>query len=160
VEGVVAGLDPELPLARVQTLEAVVARSVSEPRFYAILLGAFAAMAVGLAALGIFGVTSYAVVQRSREIGIRVALGADPRDVRGMVLRDALALTLLGVAIGLAGAAALSRVMASLLFQLSPTDPATLGGVGLALVAVALLASYLPARRATRVDPLAALRSE
>jgi putative ABC transport system permease protein len=160
VERVVGELDPELPLARVQTLEAVVGRSVSEPRFYMVLLGAFAAMAVALAALGIFGVMSYAVVQRSREIGIRVALGADPRDVRGMVLRHALNLTLLGVAAGLAGALALSRVIAGLLFELSPTDPATLAAVGLALTAVALLASDLPARRATRVDPLVALRSE
>ncbi len=160
VERVVAELDPELPLARVQTLETIVARSVSEPRFYMVLLGAFAAMAVGLAALGIFGVMSYAVVQRSREIGIRVALGADPRDVRGMVLRDALVLTLSGVSAGLAGALALSRVIASLLFQLSPTDPATLAAVAAGLTAVALLASYLPARRATRVDPLEALRSE
>ena len=155
-----AGLDPELPVARLQTLDAVVARSVSEPRFYMVLLGAFAVMAVSLAALGIFGVMSYAVVQRSREIGIRVALGAHPRDVLKMVLRHAFLLTALGVAAGLAGALALSRVIASLLFQLSPTDPATLAGVGLALTAVALLASYLPARRATRVDPLVALRSE
>jgi putative ABC transport system permease protein len=160
VERVVGELDPELPLARVQTLETIVARSVSEPRFYMVLLGAFAVMAVGLAALGIFGVMSYAVVQRSREIGIRVALGADPRDVRGMVLRDALVLTLIGVAAGLAGALALSRVIASLLFQLSPTDPATLAAVAAGLTAVALLASYLPARRATRVDPLEALRAE
>jgi lipoprotein-releasing system permease protein len=110
--------------------------------------------------LGIASVLVVSVVQRSREIGIRVALGADPRDVRGMVLRHALNLTLLGVAAGLAGALALSRVIAGLLFELSPTDPATLAAVGLALTAVALLASDLPARRATRVDPLVALRSE
>jgi predicted permease len=160
VQRAVGELDPELPVARLQTLDAVVARSVSEPRFYMVLLAAFAAMAVSLAALGIFGVMSYRVAQRAREIGIRVALGADPRDVRGMVLRHALALTLAGVGLGLAGAAALSRVMASLLFQLSPTDPATLAGVAAALTAVAVLASDLPARRATRVDPLEALRSE
>jgi predicted permease len=156
----VAELDPELPVARVRTLEAIVARSVSEPRFYTVLLAAFAAMAVGLAALGIFGVMSYAVVQRSREIGIRVALGAHPGDVRRMVLGHALGLALAGVAIGLAGAAALSRVIRSLLFQVSPTDPATLAGVAAVLLAVALLASDLPARRATRVDPLDALRAE
>jgi putative ABC transport system permease protein len=160
VEKTVAGLDPELPVARLQTLDAIVARSVSEPRFYMILLGAFAVMAVLLAALGIFGVMSYAVVQRNREIGIRVALGADPRDVLGMVMRQAFLLTAGGVGLGLLGAIGLSRVIASLLFQLSPTDPATLASVGLALTGVALLASYLPARRATRVDPLVALRSE
>jgi predicted permease len=160
LQRVVADLDPELPVARVQTLETIVARSVSEPRFYMVLLAAFAALAVALAALGIFGVMSYAVVQRSREIGIRVALGADPRDVLGMVLRQALLLTLGGVAAGLLGAAALSRVLASLLYDLSPTDPATLGSVAALLTSVALLASYLPARRATRVDPLEALRAE
>jgi putative ABC transport system permease protein len=147
-------------VARLQTLDAIVARSVSEPRFYMLLLGAFAGMAVCLAALGIFGVMSYAVVQRSREIGIRVALGAHPHDVRRMVLGQALLLTGLGVGVGLMGALAFSRAIASLLFQLSPTDPATLAGVGLVLTAVALVASYLPARRATRVDPLTALRSE
>ena len=103
---------------------------------------------------------SYAVVQRSREIGIRVALGAHPRDVLRMVLRHALVLAVVGVSAGLAGALALSRVIGSLLFELSPTDPATLGAVAVLLTAVALLASWLPARRATRVDPLIALRSE
>ena len=160
VQTVVAGLDPELPVARLQPLEAIVARSVSEPRFYMVLLGAFAAMAVSLAALGIFGVMSYAVVHRSREIGIRVALGAHPRDVLGLVLRHALVLTLAGVGLGALGAAAASRTLATLLFDLSPTDPAILGGTALLLTAVALLASYLPARRATQVDPLVALRSE
>jgi predicted permease len=160
VQGVVGRLDPELPVARLQTLDAIVARSVSEPRFYTLLLAAFAAMAVSLAALGIFGVMSYAVTQRSREIGVRVALGAHPRDVMGMVLGHALRLTVAGVAGGLLAALACSKVIASLLFELSPTDPPTLAGVGLALTAVALLASYLPARRATKVDPLTALRSE
>jgi predicted permease len=157
---VVAGLDPQLPLARPRTLDEIVARSVSEPRFYMVLLGAFAATALFLAALGIFGVMSYAVVQRSREIGIRVALGAQPRTVLSMVLRHALALAAIGVAVGLAAAMAVSRVMAGLLFELSPTDPATLLGVAVLLTGVAALASYLPARRATRVDPLIALRAE
>jgi putative ABC transport system permease protein len=159
-ERVVHGLDPELPVARPRTLDDVVARSISEPRFYMILLGAFAATALLLAALGIFGVMSYAVVQRSREIGIRVALGAHPADVLQMVLGHALLLAVTGVGAGLAGAVALSRAIASLLFKLSPTDPATLGSVAVLLTAVAFVASYLPARRATRVDPLIALRSE
>ena len=125
-----------------------------------VLIGAFAGVALLLAALGIFGVMSYAVIQRYREIGIRVALGAHPADVRRMVLGRAFALVAIGVGAGLLGAVALSRTIASLLFNLSPTDPLTLGGVALLLAAVALLASYLPARRATRVDPLVALRSE
>ena len=159
-EAVLRGLDPEIPLARPATLDEVLARSISEPRFYMLLLGTFAFLAVFLAALGIFGVMSYAVVQRSREIGIRVALGAHPCDVLRMVLRHALVLAVVGVSAGLAGALALSRVIGSLLFELSPTDPATLGAVAVLLTAVALLASWLPARRATRVDPLIALRSE
>jgi predicted permease len=160
VERVVRELDPELPVARVATLDEVVARSISEPRFYMVLLGAFAAMAVFLAALGIFGVLSYSVVQRSREIGIRVALGAHPRDVLRMVLGHAASLALVGVLAGLVGAVALSRAIGSLLFELSPTDPLTLGSMAVLLASVALLASYLPARRATRLDPLIALRSE
>jgi putative ABC transport system permease protein len=160
VEKLVHELDPELPVARVATLDEVVARSISEPRFYMVLLGAFAAMAVFLAALGIFGVLSYSVVQRSREIGIRVALGAHPSDVLRMVLGHAAALSLVGVLAGLAGALALSRAIGSLLFELSPTDPLTLGSMAVLLASVALVASYLPARRATRVDPLIALRSE
>ena len=157
---VVHGLDPELPVARLRTLDDIVARSISEPRFYMVLLGAFAGTALFLAALGIFGVMSYAVVQRSREIGIRVALGADPARLRRMVLGQALVLAVAGVGLGLLGSLGLSRAIAGLLFDLSPTDPGTLAGVALVLTAVALLASYLPARRATRVDPLIALRSE
>jgi putative ABC transport system permease protein len=160
VEATVHDLDPELPIARTATLEEIVARSISEPRFYVVLLGAFAATALFLAALGIFGVMSYAVVQRSREIGIRVALGAHPAHLRRMVLGQALLLAVAGVGLGLLGSLALSRAIAGLLFDLSPTDPATLAGVALLLTAIALLASYLPARRATRVDPLTALRSE
>jgi putative ABC transport system permease protein len=156
----VQALDPELPVARLRTLDDVVARSISEPRFYVLLLAAFAGVALVLAALGIFGVMSYAVVERSREIGIRLALGARPADVLDSVLRRALLLVLAGVAAGLCGALALSRTMAHLLFNLSPTDPRTLVETAALLVVVALAASYLPARRATRVDPLIALRSE
>ena len=117
-------------------------------------------MAVLLAALGIFGVMSYAVTQRSREIGIRMALGAQPANVMRMVMKNAGSLILAGIVTGLVGAVALSRFLSGLLFNLSPTDPSTLGVVALTLIAVALLASYLPARQATRVDPLLTLRSE
>jgi putative ABC transport system permease protein len=159
-ERVVHDLDAELPVARVATLEEVLARSVSEPRFYALLLGSFAATALFLAALGLFGVMSYAVAQRTRELAVRIALGARREELLRMVLREALLLGVVGVAVGLVGALLLSRAIASMLFSLSPRDPATLGGVAVLLLATTLLASYLPARRATRVDPVIALRSE
>jgi len=160
VEQAVHELDPDLPVARLRSLEDVVSRSISQPRFYMLLLGLFASMAVLLAALGIFGVISYAVTQRSREIGIRMALGARPESVMRMVLSNAATLAVSGIGLGLLGALALSRVLSGLLFNLSPTDPATLAGVAALLAGVALLASYLPARQATRVDPLLTLRSE
>jgi predicted permease len=159
-ERVVHGLDAELPVARVATLDEVLARSVSEPRFHALLLGSFAATALFLAALGLFGVMSYAVAQRTRELAVRIALGARREDLLRMVLREALLLGAVGVAAGLAGALLLSRAIASMLFALSPRDPATLAAVAFMLLATAVLASYVPARRATRVDPAAALRSE
>jgi predicted permease len=159
-QGVVRLLDPELPLMKPRTLREVVSSSLTEPRFYTVLLAAFAGTALFLAALGLFGVLSYLVLQRSREIGIRIALGAVPGDVLRGTLRQALLLSTAGVVLGLAGSLALSRSLGGLLFQLSPTDPATLGGVALLLIAVAMLASYLPARRAARVDPVVALRNE
>jgi putative ABC transport system permease protein len=160
VDSVVHELDSQIPLSRVRSFDAVVAASISQPRFYALLLGFFATVAVSLAALGIFGVMSYSVVQRSREIGVRLALGANPGAVRLMVLRQAMTLALGGIAFGLLGALALSKAIGSLLFDLSPTDPATLGGVAALLSLVALFASYLPSRQATLVDPLVTLRSE
>ncbi len=160
VRRVVAELDPSLPVARLRTFDEIVARSVAEPRLNALLLGVFAAAALLLAALGIFGVVSYGVAQREREFGIRVALGADPGAVLRLVLRGAAGLSVLGVALGLLGTLGLSRFLAGLLFELSPTDPVTLGSVAAGLALTALVASYVPARRATRVDPLVALRSE
>ncbi len=160
VEGVVHELDREMPLSRVRSFDALVAASISQPRFYALLLGFFATVAVSLAALGIFGVMSFSVVQRSREIGVRLALGAAPSAVRAMVLRQAMTLVFAGVAGGVLGALALSKTISGLLFQLSPTDPGTLAAVAGLLSVVAFLASYLPARQATKVDPLITLRSE
>jgi putative ABC transport system permease protein len=156
----VHGLDAEMPLARIRTLDEIVSSSVAEPRFYTLLLAVFAAMALSLAALGIYGVMAYAVAQRSREIGIRVALGAAPRGLRRMVLGQALGLTAAGVSMGTLGALALSRTLAGLIFDLSPDDPLTMACVALLLSCVGLLASYWPARQATRVDPLIALRTE
>ena len=159
-EAAVHELDAQLPVARLATLEEIVARSISEPRFYVLLLGAFAATALFLAALGLFGVMSYAVAQRTRELAVRLALGAQQRELRRMVLREALVLGSIGLALGLGGALLLSRTLESLLFSVSPSDPATLAAVALLLLATTLLAGYLPARRATRIDPVVALRAD
>ncbi len=159
-ERVVHGLDPELPVVRLATLEELVARSISQPRFYTLLLAAFASSALFLAALGLFGVMSYAVAQRTRELSVRLALGARPQSLLRMVLREAMALGLAGAALGLLGALVVSRSLEALLYSVSPSDPVTLSVTALVLVATTLLAGYLPARRATRVDPVVALRSE
>ena len=153
--------DPNMPAANVRTLEQIVARSISQPRFYTTLLAIFAGLALVLAAIGIFGVLSYAVAQRTREIGIRMALGAQERTVLGLVVRQALLLAAAGVGIGVILALGLSRSLVSkMLFSTSPHDAATFVTVAALLGAVALVASYIPARRATRVDPIVALRSE
>jgi putative ABC transport system permease protein len=156
----VQAVDPELPIANVRTLDQIVARSISQPRFYTTLLGVFALVALALAATGIFGVLSYAVTQRTREIGIRMALGARQGAVVGLVVRDAMLLACAGIAVGVVSAAYLSRTLSTLLFEIPPGDPATFAGVASLLLVVALVASYAPARRATAVDPLSALRSE
>jgi putative ABC transport system permease protein len=158
--GVVHKADPSLPVTHVMTMDALLSDSVSPHRFSAALIGIFAALALLLAALGIYGVMSYTVSLRTQEIGIRMALGAQPGSVRGMILRHTLKLTLLGVAFGLAGAFALVRFLASLLFGVGTHDALTFLSVPLLLAAVAVAASYLPARRAVRVDPLVALRYE
>ncbi|HEY7925430.1 MAG TPA: ABC transporter permease, partial [Vicinamibacteria bacterium] len=145
-EGVVHEIDPQLPVARVATLEEVVARSISEPRFYTLLLGSFAAAGLFLAALGLFGVMSYAVAQRTRELAVRMALGARQQELRRMVLREALVLGGIGLALGLAGTLLVSRALTTLLYSVSPNDPQTLAAVGVLLLATTLLAGYLPAR--------------
>ena len=144
----------------VKTMADALAESVAQPRFYAILLGSFAAIALIIAALGIYGVISYAVNQRTRELGIRIALGAQRKRVVRLVIGQGLALTLVGIVIGLAGAYMLTRLIASLLFGVAPADPLTFTVVALVFVAVACLASYLPARRAAAVDPIIAMRAE
>jgi putative ABC transport system permease protein len=160
VRSSVYALDGNLPVSNVSTLDAVVAKSISQQRFYMLLLTMFAAIALVLAAVGIFGVLSYAVSQRTREIGIRMALGAQGRSVVGLVVRQAMLLVAAGIAAGLALGLSLSQTMTRMLFGVTPTDPATFAGVAVLLASVALLASYLPAWRATRVDPIVALRSE
>ena len=136
----------------------LVVRSLRGPRFYATLLAVFAAVGLTLATIGVFGVMSYTVAQRRREISIRLALGALPRDVLRMVVGRALGLSAIGVIVGLAAAAALGRVIQGQLFGIAPFDPVTFGGVALVLGASAALASFVPARRATRLDPATALR--
>jgi hypothetical protein len=155
-----AAMDPGLPLGEVQTMDHLLARSVQQRRLSAALLGMFAALALLLAAAGIYAVMSYTVGQRTREIGVRMALGAQRAKVLGMVLQQTLRLTLLGLILGLAGALATSRLLQSQLYGISATDPGTYAVLAAVLLAVATLASLLPARRATRVDPMIALRQE
>src|SRR5262245_17375828 len=156
----VQSLDRDIPVFRIKTLEQYLGVAVAQPKFNALLLSLFAGLALLLTAMGLYGVMSYSVVQRAQEIGIRIALGARNGDVLKMVLRHGLKLTALGLLIGLAAAYALTRYMQSLLFGVKPTDPLTFAAIALLLVAVALLACWVPARRATEVDPLEALRTE
>ena len=156
----IGAVDPDLPIFDVATLQELVYQSMSEPRFNTVLLGVFAALAFVLAMVGIYGVMSYAVTQRTHEIGVRMALGAERLDVLKLVVGDGMRLALIGVAIGLAAAFGLTRFLSSFLFGVQPTDPVTYVGVSLLLTGTALAASYIPARRATKVDPMVALRYE
>ncbi len=160
VRGATAAVDRDQPITGIQTLDSSLSDSVAQQRLSAFLLGIFAAIAMILAAVGIYGVTSYSIAQRTQEIGIRIALGAQARDVFLLVLKFGARLAGLGVIAGIGAAIALTRLMQNLLFNVSPTDPITLGSVSLTLAGVALLACYIPARRATKVDPVVALRSE
>jgi putative ABC transport system permease protein len=160
VRSLVRQLNPQATLDNVATLDQIVANSMMRPRLYAVLLTVFAGVAVGLAAIGIYGVMAYSVSRRTREIGVRMALGAGRADVLGLVLRQSGTLTIAGMVIGLAGAVGLSRYLAGLLFATTPFDAATLSIVLLTFAAIATLAAYVPASRATRVDPAVALRCE
>lgn len=153
-------VDPTLPVYRVQPMETYVSSSLAERSFTLLLLGLFGGLALALAAVGIYGLISYAVTLRTREVGIRMAFGAERRDVLAMVLRQGLALTAAGLAAGFLASLALTRFLSSLLFEVRPTDVATSAAVAFILAAVALTASYLPARRAASVDPMIALRYE
>ena len=153
-------VDPDLPLYELRTLEDLVSASVAQPRFYMLLLGGFAAVALMLAAIGMYGVIAYAVSQRRQEIGVRMALGATRDRVVRMVLGQGLILAFVGAGTGLLGAFLATRGLRSLLFAVSASDPVTYTGVALTLVLVAAFASYLPARRAARTEPQLALRGE
>jgi putative ABC transport system permease protein len=155
----VQSLDPQLPL-NFRTLDQVFSSSLDQRRFSLVIFGAFGTVALLLAAMGIYGVTTYSVAQRTQEIGIRMALGARMSDVLKLVLRNGMSLTLVGAALGVAGAFATTRVMSSLLFEVAPTDLGTFTVVPVILVVVAFVACFIPARRATKVDPLVALRYE
>ncbi|HEX7316913.1 MAG TPA: ABC transporter permease [Pyrinomonadaceae bacterium] len=153
-------IDRDLPVSQVRSMDEVVAASVGQQRFNTLLIGLFAATALMLATVGVYGVMSHAVAQRTHEIGVRMALGARGRHVLGMIIRQGLVLTLIGLAVGVAGALALMRVMNSLLYEVSATDPLVFGGVAATLTLTALFACYVPARRAMKVDPVIALRHD
>jgi putative ABC transport system permease protein len=154
------GIDPAEPLTRVRTLRDVLESSIAPRRFNTFLLTIFACAALLLSAIGLFGVISYSVGQRTHEIGLRMALGAQPRDILRVILCQGLKLLILGVAVGLALSLALTRLVTSLLYGVSATDPLTFASVAALLILVTLVACYIPARRAMRVDPMVALRYE
>jgi putative ABC transport system permease protein len=153
-------LDSQLPVSDVYSMEELLAVSIAQQRFNMLLLGLFAALALTLATVGIYGSMAYTANQRTHEIGIRTALGAQRRDVLRLIMRDGARIALLGISTGMAGALALTHLMAGMLFEIKPTDPATFAGVAILLAFVGLAACYIPARRAARVDPMVALRYE
>ena len=160
MRGVVAALDADVPVFSVQPMTAYVGQATEQPRLNVTLLMLFAALALALASLGIYGVLSYIVGRRTHEIGIRLALGATRADVLRLVIGQGMALAVAGIAIGIAAAWALTQLLRGLLFGVSPHDPATFAAIAALLAAVAFVASYLPARRATQVDPVETLRAE
>jgi ABC-type antimicrobial peptide transport system permease subunit len=156
----VTALDRDVPVADLATLESWVTGAMAQTRFLLALTGTFAGLALVLAALGLYGVVSFSVRQRTREIGVRVALGASDRDVRRLILGHGMVVAVVGVGLGLVASVALTRVVTSYLVGVSATDPLTFAGVPVVLLGVAALASYLPARRAASIDPVRALHEE
>ena len=153
-------VDAEMPVSEVLPMESLISQSLAQPRLASTLLGIFAALALVLAAVGLYGVMAYVVTQRTHEIGIRMALGAKPADVLAMIIRQGITLTLIGIAIGVVAALGVTHLISSMIFGVTPYDPATFAGVAIILIVVALAACYIPARRAMQVDPMVALRHE
>jgi putative ABC transport system permease protein len=160
IQDAIKSVDRSVPLTNVVTMEQVIADTLWQPRFNLQLIGLFAGVSMVLAAIGLYGVMSYSVAQRTQEVGLRMALGAERRDIMALLLGQGMKLALAGVALGLLAAFALTRLMTSMLFEIKPTDLTTYLIVSVGLIVVALLACYIPARRATKVDPLVALRTE
>jgi putative ABC transport system permease protein len=156
----VSAVDKDQPLSEIATMEQIFAKAVAPQRFNLLLVSLFAALALALSTVGVYGVIAYSVTQRAQEMGVRLALGANSRDILRLVIGQAMRVSLLGVALGLVAAVALTRVMTSLLFEVSATDPVVFVGLAVLLIIVTLVASFIPARRATKVDPLVALRYE
>jgi ABC-type antimicrobial peptide transport system permease subunit len=160
VRSQVLAIDKDQPVYDIAAMEQLLSRSVANPRFYMALLGLFAFISLVLATVGVYGILAFWVTQRTKEIGVHLALGAQQSDVMRIVMGKGFKLTLVGIALGLAGAFILTRVIHSLLYEVSPTDSITFAGLSLLLMSVAILACYIPARRATKVDPMVALRYE
>jgi putative ABC transport system permease protein len=160
IERVVRSVVADAAITHIETVDQIIADSAAEPKFQTVLLASFGALGLLLAVIGVYGVVSYSAVQRTHEIGVRMALGAQRGDILRMVLREGMLLAGIGITAGIGGALALTRFLRSLLFEITPTDPLTFIGVSLTLTAVALLACCIPARRATKVDPMVALRYE
>lgn len=160
VRGQVNAIDPALPLSQVRLMDDVLSRAQARPRFLTLLLTLFSVVALAIATVGIYGVVSYSVARRTKEFGLRMVLGAQTRDVLTLVMKQGAGMVLIGVACGLVLAILFTRLMASILFEVTPTDLATYSSVTAVLCAVALAACYIPARRATRVDPIETLRYE
>jgi len=158
IRRIVQAADPSLPIVKMRPMEQVFSDAASRPRFLAELLGIFAALALALAAIGTYGILSYSVTERTREIGIHMALGATKGSVLGMILGQGMRLTIVGLIGGLIASFALTRLLQAQLFNVKPTDPATLSAVTIFIAVVALVACYVPARRATGVDPMITLR--
>ena len=160
VHAAVRSLDPQLPAGNSDTVERVLERTTGQPRFRAVLIATFAAMALILAGVGLYGLISYTVAQRIPEIGVRLALGATPSQVRGLIVRQGVMLAVGGIVLGIIGALAATRLLEGLLFSVSATDPVVYSALAAVLLTIAALACYIPARRAMKIDPLSALRAE
>jgi putative ABC transport system permease protein len=160
IRAAVRGVDPKLIVLNVRPMDTIVGDTIATRKFNATLLGLFAALALALAATGVYGVLQYSVIQRKREMGIRIAIGASSSAMIRLIVGQAVVLAAVGVAIGLAGAFALTRVIGSLLFETNPLDAVTFAASAVVLLSIAVLSSYLPARRALRIDPTIAMRSE